>query len=98
MDRCSRRARWRARSRAFALRTESWGSAMLEILPEYHSGALNRKAGVRWQDGIWYHAARAAGASLGEAPTRRGHEARRDQDQVIEIPGLQTWKTGDNRT
>jgi hypothetical protein len=30
-----------ARSRALALRTESWGSAMLEILRECHSGPIS---------------------------------------------------------
>jgi hypothetical protein len=29
---------------------------------------------------------------------RRAREAKRDQDQVVEIPEFQVWETGDNRT
>ena len=43
-------------------------------------------------------AERVAGASLREgARARRAREAEKDQDQVVEIPGLPTQKTGGNR-
>jgi len=39
--------------------------------------------------------ARIAGASLGEAHARLAREAERDQAQLVEIPGLEAWDTGD---
>jgi hypothetical protein len=33
-----------------------------------------------------------------QPPARIAHEARRDQDQAIEIPGFPAWETGDSRT
>ena len=32
------------------------------------------------------------------AHARRAREAKRDQDQVLEIPGFRVWETADNRT
>jgi hypothetical protein len=40
-------------------------------------------------------AARVAGRKFGKALARHAREAITDQDQVVEIPGFQTWETGD---
>ena len=42
-------------------------------------------------------AARVAGVSLGEALARVAREARRDQDQTIDIPQFRIRKTGEKR-
>src|SRR5437899_6272146 len=43
-------------------------------------------------------AVRVAGASRGEPPAPVAREARRDQDQAIDIHRFRIWKTADDRT
>jgi|SRR6516164_443227 hypothetical protein len=43
-------------------------------------------------------APRVAGASFGEPPARVAREAKRDQDQVAEIPGYRFLEAGQSRT
>jgi hypothetical protein len=67
------------------LRTQRPGRKIRQAAPGVGNAARARRA-------------RIAGASLGAAHARLAREAKRDQAQIVEIPGSEAWDTGDRTT